>query len=385
MPESPPMNRIIENLSGYRNWVEVDRDAIRHNLRVAVESGLGVLAIIKADGYGHGALEIARALKSESGLEGFGVATLEEAVDLRKGGITNPILLLGTALESEQDEIIETGIWASVSSIEEAKSFNTAAARLQKHAHIHLMVDTGMGREGVPEHLFDQAMASQFAQMPHLEVMGLGSHCPSADEDPGFTRNQINRFQDVIHHARKGGLNPRLIHLANSAGVLGYDEGIKITNCVRPGLMLYGVSPIREKQAKLRPALTLKARIILVREIPPNHGISYGRSYMTSNPTKVATLGIGYGDGLMRHLSGKGFSILINGERCPLLGRVTMDQIMVDVTHLGDSAVEGDVAVLLGEQGDDCVHANEMADLAGTIPWEIFTSISSRVKRVYVN
>ena len=383
-PHSMESNRVSENPRSFRNWAEIDLNALRHNFRVAAEAGRGVIAIIKADGYGHGATEIAKTLESETDLEAFGVATLDEALNLRAAGVSAPVLLLGTVLPDERKAVIENGFWASVSSLQEAVALDQTADGMGKRALIHLAVDTGMGRMGIPEEDFDQDLAVKLAKLIHLDVIGLASHFPSADEDPQFTIDQADRFKKVIKTTWGGGLDPQLIHLANSAGLLGFCDHLKKTNTVRPGLMLFGVSPLPEHQDKLRTVLSLKSRVLLVRDLPAGHGVSYGRTHLNSQQTKVATLGIGYGDGLMRHLSNTDSEILIRGKRWPLLGRVTMDQIMVDVTGANGEITAGDEAVLIGHQGDQCITAGEIAKKAGTIPWEVFTSLTPRVKRIYL-
>ncbi|MFT5411687.1 MAG: alanine racemase, partial [Verrucomicrobiales bacterium] len=212
--------------------------------------------------------------------------------------------------------------------------------------------------------------------------VGVASHYPSADVDEAYTREQLGRFLERVEAAE---LAPRWVHIANSAGVLGFPSDA--TNLVRAGLMLYGSSPLTEHQEKLHPALAWKSRISLVRDLPPGSSVSYGRTFATDRVpfTRVATVSVGYGDGYQRALSGKGAEVLIRGQRCPLLGRVTMDQIMVDVTGLGDVVGAGDEVVLIGEQGAESILAVEVAHKAGTIAWEVFTSISQRVSRVYVH
>ncbi len=368
---------------GRRNWAEIDLVALRHNFGVAAERGGKVIAIVKADAYGHGAVEVSRALRGFQALSGFGVATVAEAQELREAGISEPILVLGTALAEEREALVAGGYWTSVSSLGEAAHFDQIGARLGKRALVHVVIDTGMGRMGIREDRFDIATARSFAALPNMEVVGLASHFPSADEDAAFTRAQARRFSGLVEIARAGGLAPKIIHLANSAGILGFPEEIGQTDTTRPGLMLYGVSPLPEHQSKLRPVLTLKSRISLLRDLPPGHGISYGRSLVTARPMRVATLAIGYGDGLMRHLSGQGAEVLVHGRRCPVLGRVTMDQSMADVTALGERVAEGDEAVIIGRQGDEEIKAKEVAEKSGTIPWEVFTSLTARVPRVY--
>jgi alanine racemase len=218
--------------------------------------------------------------------------------------------------------------------------------------------------------------------MPGLKIAGLATHLPVADEDEGYTGGQLKRFEELMGGIRQLGVDAPCIHSLNSAGIFRFPG--HACAMVRAGLMLYGSSPLPEHQADLRPVLTLKTRITLIRELPANHGVSYGRTYITQNPTRVATLAIGYADGFHRLLSNRGADVLIHGRRCPLLGRVTMDQIMVDVSAITEAAV-ADEAILIGAAGSEEIPAAELAAKAGTIPWEIFTSIGTRVERLYKN
>jgi alanine racemase len=211
-------------------------------------------------------------------------------------------------------------------------------------------------------------------------IAGIGTHLPVADEDEGYTRGQLGRFEAVLQGIRELGVDAPFIHKLNSAGLFRFPQ--RAGTLVRAGLMLYGSSPLPEHQMELRPALALKTRITMIRELPAGHGVSYGRTFITPREMPVATLAIGYADGCNRHLSNQGADVLIRGRRCPLLGRVTMDQIMVDVSGVGDAAI-GDEAILIGASGDEEILAAEVAAKAGTIAWDIFTSIGPRVDRVY--
>lgn len=363
-PASPP-----------RAWAEIDLAALRHNLRAAREhSGCAVMAVVKAGAYGHGLEEAARVLASEE-IAFFGVANVGEARRIANAGVTTRIYLLGATWEAEREEIVARGWTPCLSSVAEARHFDALAAARGVRLRAHLAVDTGMGRGGfVPETL--PAALPELEKLGHVEIEGLGSHLPSADEDEAFTRAQFARFREVV--ASLGGRERfRWIHLANSAGLLGYDGGP--CNLVRPGLMLYGISPLPDHQQQLRNVMTLKSRITLIRRLPAGHGVSYGRDYVTTRPTEVATIGIGYGDGYPRHLSNQGAEVVIRGRRAPILGRVTMDQIMVDVTGL-DAAV-GDEVELFGPH----LRVDELARKAGTIAWEILTGITPRVTRVHLD
>jgi alanine racemase len=328
---------------------------------------------VKAGAYGHGLEEIAKALAGQD-IGFFGVANVGEARRIRAAGVETRIYLLGATWSEEREEIVARDWTPCISSLEEAAQFDQLAAASQKRLKVHLAVDTGMGRGGfVAEHLADALR--KLDAMEHLEIEGLGSHLPSADEDEEFTKRQFARFRAIIDELGGPG-RFRWIHLSNSAGLLGYDQGV--CNLARPGLMLYGVSPLPGFQERLGTVMTLKSRVTLVRMLPAGHGVSYGRQFVTTRETRVATIGIGYGDGYPRHVSGKGADVWIRGRRLPILGRVTMDQMMVDVTGAPD-VMEGDEVEMFGSN----IPVDEIAEKAETIVWEIFTGITPRVMRVY--
>lgn len=376
-----------------RCWVEVDLRAIQRNALVAAQaSRCALIPIIKADGYGHGAAPVARALEAafespasdlrQGGLRMFGVATLAEALELQAAGVKTPVLLLGSCLPNERELVVARAFVPCVSSVEEARAWNSIASRKRgPQFAVHVMIDTGMGRTGFAESAWNAGTIAALAALRHVRIDGMASHFPSADEDPGFTRRQIQRFGELQVRAVTHGLKPGHCHLGNSAGVLGYPELHTVSNVARPGLMLYGVSPLPEFQPLLNPALTWKTQVTLIRALPRGRSISYGRTFVTKKPMRVATLAVGYADGYPRQLSGREAEVLIRGRRCRLLGRVTMDQIIVDVT--GAPAAIGDEAVLIGTQGREEVTAGELAKIAGTIPWEILTRLTGRVERVW--
>jgi alanine racemase len=362
-------------ISPPRAWAEIDLGAMRRNLSVAREaSGCQLMAVVKAGAYGHGLEDVARALSAED-IVFFGVANVGEARRIRDAGVTTRIYLLGATWAEERDEIVARDWTPCISSLEEARHFDSLAAARGKTLRVHLAVDTGMGRGGfVADHLPETLSA--LAGMKHLEIEGLGSHLPSADEDEEFTNRQFAKFRSII--GELGGPETfQWRHLANSAGLLGYDGDL--CNLARPGLMLYGVSPLPAYQQKLSTVMSLKSRVTLIRTLPAGHGVSYGRQFVTTRPTKVATVGVGYGDGYPRHVSGKSGDVWIRGRRFPILGRVTMDQTMVDVTDSDDIA-EGDEVEMFGPN----LPVQEIAEKAGVIVWEIFTGITPRVKRCYI-
>lgn len=362
-----------------RCWAEIDRSALRHNAGVALGklgAGVELMAVVKANGYGHGMVEVAKTLQEQVQL--FGVANLAEALELR-AHVPDPILILGPALPGERKAIVEAGFVVVVSSAEEAEAY---ARETNGRRHpINVVFDTGMGRIGVLE---AAAMSElrRIAALPNLEIHSLASHLPSPDEDQDYTREQLLRFAHLVQELRAATGLAVPVHVLPSAGILGFPKNAH--NFARAGLMLYGISPLPEFQELLQPVMSLKSRIVLVRELPAGASISYGRTFITSRPTRVGTVAIGYADGYMRSASGQGASVLVRGKRCPLLGRVTMDLIMIDVSEVHEVAVADEV-VLFGKQDGEIILASEVARWAGTIAWEIFTGIGTRVRRLYLS
>jgi alanine racemase len=363
----------------YRCWVEVDRSALRHNAKI-LRDRIGtaeILAVVKANAYGHGLIGVAETLADDVQL--FGVANLEEALALRES-FAHPIVILGPALPGERSTIAERGFIPTVSALEEAEDFNQAAQR--SPVAINLKVDTGMGRMGVPE-----AQALDVLQIvsafPNIRIHSVSTHLPAAGEDPDYTRDQLSRFARVMKQFRATLPIDYKAHVLQSAGVLGFAEHAGIFDVVRAGIVLYGISPLPEFQTLLKPAMTWKTRISLVRDVPKGSSISYGRTFITPQKMRVATLSAGYADGYPWPLSSRDAAVLVRGRRCAVLGRVTMDLIMIDVTKI-DSARLGEEVVLMGRDGDEEIPCAELARRAGTISWEITTRIGARVRRVYV-
>ncbi len=356
------------NLSPPRAWAEIDLSALRHNLQVARStSGKEVMAVIKAGAYGHGLEETAKALDHE-GLPFFGVANAGEARRLFNANIQTTPYILGATLPSEREEITARGWTPCLCSLDEIDHFNALGP-----VKAHLALDTGMGRGGfLPEQI--PLALQKLAKCPNITITGVGSHLPVADEDPHFTRSQFELFDSLITQIPQTA-TPFHIHLGNSAGLLDFNS--HTTNLVRPGLMIYGISPLASHQEKLRPVMTLKTRISLIHDLPKGHGVSYGRTLLKRD-TRAAILGIGYGDGYPRSLSEQNAHVMIRGHQCPLLGRVTMDQIIVDVTDL-PTCQTGDAVILFGP---DLLVSN-LAAKAGTIAWELLTQITPRVQRNY--
>jgi len=371
-----------------RSWAEVDLAAIRRNLgalTAVAGPAVKIMAVVKANAYGHGAVEVVRALAGKVAM--FGVANLREAEEIFAHAISAdgqraPIGLLSGTLPGEHAAVVRGGFIPLVSSFGEAAQY--AAHASSGRVKIHLAVDTGMGRLGVWEQDAVET-ARRIMTLPGIAITGIGSHLPVADEDAAFTAAQLARFHALVAQLRDlpdGGLRDALVHVENSAGLLAFPN--LAGALARPGLALYGESPLPEFQSKLSPALTWKTRVAVVRDFGKGRGVSYGRTFITPGPMRVATLAAGYADGYPRQVSGKNAAVLIGGKRCAILGRVTMDQIMADVTDVTEAdAAPGAEAVLLGSQGGETIPVGEIASLAGTIAWDIFTGIGSRVARLH--
>jgi alanine racemase len=361
----------------YRCWAEIDRSALRHNAK-AVRERIGsaqMLAVVKADGYGHGMVGVAQALADDAQL--FGVANLDEAIRLRTA-LPHPIIILGPALPQERLTIAERGFIPSISTFDEAEDFNRLAG--DAPVAINFKVDTGMGRMGVSENealdLFKRVSA-----LRRIRIHSVSTHLPVSNEDAEYTREQLVRVAKIVKQFRAAVTGDYKVHVLQSAGTLAFNE--EIFDMVRTGIMLYGISPLPEFQKLFKPVMTWKTRIGLIREMPKGSSISYGRTFITPRKMQIATLTCGYADGYPRHLSNRDAAVLVHGQRCPLLGRVTMDLMMVDVSKI-ENALVGDEVVLMGRDQNEEIACAELAEKAGTITWEITTRVGARVRRVYV-
>ena len=370
----------------HRCWAEIDLDALRGNvawLRHRLGPGTSLMTVVKADAYGHGLRQIATLLM-QSGTDIFGVANLNEARDIRAVGRGWPILMLGACLPDETERAIKDNVMPTLSTIDEARRFARTAKKLKRTVSAHVKVDTGMGRLGAqPEDA--PAMLDAIARLPNLNVVGLYSHFASAESNAAFSRRQRSRFKKLLKTLTAAGHTFSQIHFNNSAGLL--HEPDSLYNLARPGLLVYGVLPHGRRRApatlkrNLRPALSWKCRLSLVKEITAGTPLSYGGTFTAPRRMRVATLTAGYGDGYLCSAAGQA-KVLIGGKSCPVLGRITMDQMLADVSRV-KTAKPGDEAVLIGPQGKAAITAHQLADWAGTIPLEVLTAITYRVPRVY--
>lgn len=370
-------------------FAEIDLASLRENYRTvrnSVPSRAGVLAVVKADAYGHGFLEVCREFE-RLGVDAFGVAFLAEAIQLRKSGIDRPVLLLGGVYPGQERKCVGFGISTAVFSWEQLKALDLAAGKLYRKAHVHLKIDTGMGRLGFScDEL--QPLLDAMKLLPNIYLEGVISHFSTADEldESGlhYTRMQAERFEWAVSRVRAAGYAPRYIHIANSAGAMVRDY--TFCNLVRPGIALYGALPSLDFQGKLDlvPVMRLRSKIAMLKYVEAGASISYARRYSAAGRALIASVPVGYADGYPRALTNKG-EALVRGERAVVAGTVCMDWIMLDVTHIEGVSV-GDEVTLLGTDGKGgCIRAEEIAVKAGTIPYEIFCGISKRVPRVYLN
>jgi alanine racemase len=359
-----------------RCWVEVDGRALRRNfkiLRGLIPRETLFLAVVKANAYGHGLVPIAREL-ADMGADWLGVANVVEGASLRAAGVKLPILLLSATLPDEMADAVEHGLTVTLSCFEEARTLDRLARRRGRAAEVHFKIDTGMGRLGY-WHAGAREELARVRALTGLRVKGLYTHFAAADEDPRLTEKQWKLVSPFFAE------NPGLLHhAANSPAVTrryGFAAGL-----VRAGLALYGIAPNPADQGLgFQPVLSWKTRICLLRDVAGGRTVSYGATYRVPAPQRHAVVGMGYGDGYLRAHSGLGH-FLVGGKRCPILGRVTMDQVIIDVTDLPGCRV-GDEAIALGSQKNEEITARELANEARTIPWEILTNVGARVPRVY--
>ena len=358
----------------YRCWAEIDRSALRHNAKV-VRDRIGsaeMLAVVKANAYGHGLVGVAQTLADDAQL--FGVANLQEALALRES-LPHPIVILGPATPEERSIIADRGFIPTISSLEEAEAFNRFGP-----ATINFKIDTGMGRMGVVENEAPEVF-KRVATLSNINVHSISTHMPVSNEDAEYTRDQLLRFQRILERIRTEVPGTYKAHVLQSAGTLAFNS--PSFDIVRAGIILYGISPLPEFQKLLKPVMTWKTRISLVRDMSKRSSISYGRTFITPQKMRIATLSAGYADGYPWHLSNCGAAMLVRGQRCALVGRVTMDLMMIDVSKV-EGAQVGDEVVLMGRDGNEEVSCAELAEKGGTIPWEIVTRIGARVRRVYL-
>ena len=373
------MNRYL------RCYAEISLEAIGHIIREVkkrLPEGVKLLGVVKANAYGHGAVPVASYLENQ--VDYFATATIEEAVELRENGISAPILILGYVSPSQYGDLVEYDITQTIDSYAQALALEKEAARQNRKAKAHLAVDTGMTRIGfqVTEHDADEA--AKIADLPHIELEGMFTHFSCADqEDKTYCSMQMEKYDKMTALLAERGVTIPLRHICNSAGIMEFDD--HRFEMVRSGIITYGIYPseeVKKERLDLIPALSWKSHVIHVKEVGPGIGVSYGATYVTEKPmTRIATVSAGYADGYPRALSNQG-CVLIHGKKAPIIGRICMDQMMVDVTDIPDVQVE-DVVTLVGTDGDETITIEEIANPAARFDYEMLCDISSRVTRVY--
>ncbi len=381
---------LTHNISTERTYVTIDLEAFRGNVRNIYawmnrthNAAARLVAVIKTDGYGHGAVRLAEELEQCSYVWGYAVATIEEAVELREAGLKKRILILGYVFPDAYESLIRYEITPTVFDMESAKQLAEAAGKQQKNIPIHIKVDTGMSRIGLPVTKEGMETAKRIAALDFLTVEGIFTHLARADErDHAPAQRQIDSFRSFCQELEKEGVAAPLKHCENSAGILEFAAaGMDL---MRAGIILYGLTPSDEVSAdmiKLWPVLNWKSTVVYVKTLPAGVPVSYGGTYITSGETVVATIPVGYGDGYPRLLSNQGY-VLIHGKRAPIIGRVCMDQFMVDVTGIAGVS-RGDTVTLIGRDQEEEIRMEELAKLCGTINYEIACNINKRVPRIY--
>ena len=367
-----------------RSCVEIDLDALKHNfeqIKKVTAPGAGILAVVKADAYGHGALETAKTL-IDSGAAGLCLATIDEAVELRKHGITVPMMTLGFTDPSRFEDAVKYDVQQSVYSFEIAKAISEEASKQGKTCKIHIKLDTGMGRIGFKTDGSETDDIIRSCTLPGIEPYGVFSHFAAADtDDDEYTKYQFDLFMKQIDVLAQKGIHFTKRHICNSAGILRFPE--MHLDLVRAGIILYGLMPPGcpepVRKIDLNPVMNWYAKVIHIKTVPVGTTISYGRHFTAERPTEVTTVGIGYADGLSRKLS-NGFELVIGGKRCPIIGNICMDMCMVDTTDLEERPKVGDKVTVFGSTRP----ADELAEALGTINYEITCDVGKRVRRLYV-
>lgn len=372
-----------------RAWAEIDLDALLFNIESIQEKiakDTKMIAVIKTDGYGHGAKQIAQVLEEEQQVWGYAVATAEEAFILRDSKIRKPILALGYTFPYSYERFIKEDIRSTVFTLDTAKELSDIAVKNKKNCKIHLKIDTGMTRIGINPDAEGLALIRQICALPSLEIEGIFTHFATADEsDKTKTYHQMQLFQEFAEQVEQE-IQQKIPmkHCSNSAGIVELPEANM--DAVRAGIILYGLWPSDIVQAnnriQLKPMFTLKSRVVYVKTVPKGQEISYGGTYTTMRETKVATICIGYGDGYPRSLSNVGV-VLLQGQRVPILGRVCMDQFMIDVTDLNLPVCVGDIVTLIGKDDRECITMEELGKLSGRFNYELVCDIGKRIPRIY--
>lgn len=362
----------------------IDLNNLKHNIESIhnCNPNADIMCVIKTDAYGHGAVESAAVLEKIDYVYGFAVATVDEGMELRVNGIRKPILVLGYTFKSSYHDMITYSIMPTIISLAMAKEFNEECLRLEAKCNVHIKLDTGMGRIGFRDNEEDINDILSISKLDNIHLQGAFTHFAKADEkDLSYTRMQLDKFHDIINRLSKEGVTFDIIHAANSASIIQFKEAA--FDLVRAGCILYGLWPSADtpRLIDIKPIMSIKSHVVFVKEINKGDCISYGGTYVADSKKKVATIPVGYGDGYSRQLSNKGY-VLINGHRCNVLGRVCMDQFMVDVTGIDVNVL--DEVTLLGKDGDENITMEELGDISGRFNYEFACDIGKRIPREYI-
>lgn len=376
----------MKNTKYYRIQAKVDLNAVCHNIdliKSSLDKDAKLMVIIKADAYGHGAVAIAEAINDK--VDAYGVAIIEEAIELRKAGIKKPILILGYTPIQAFSLLVANDITQTVFQYQAAKVLSLEARKQNKKAKIHIKIDTGMNRIGLPDNTESINEIKKIANLSNLEIEGIFTHYAKADEsDKTSTYKQFKRFMDFIKELEKEGINIPIKHASNSAGIIDFDESD--LNMVRCGIATYGIFPsedLNNKDINLHSAMTLESHIVFLKEVGSGEGVSYGSTFITERKTRIATIPVGYADGYSINLSNKGH-VIIHGQYAPIIGRICMDQFMVDVTDI-ENVRQGDKVTLLGSDGQVSISVEELSSWSCSFPYELLCTIGKRIPRVYLD
>lgn len=368
----------------YRVYADIDLDIISDNVDALMKltpAGTGAVAVVKADGYGHGDVAVAKAVYSKVCM--YAVATLDEAVNLRENGIDKPILILGFVNVDEYETLVKNHVTATVFDYETAAELDEVAERLGMKALCHIKVDTGMRRIGLEPDDSGIEIVKNIKRLENLDVQGIFTHFATSDEaDKTKSERQLSKFNSFVDMLKTEGITFQYVHCANSAAVIDMPDTYK--DMVRLGIAMYGMYPSTEvdmEKVKLKPALKLMSHVTYVKKVPEGEEVSYGGTFVTKRPSVIATVAVGYGDGYPRALSSKGY-VLINGKKAPIIGRVCMDQMMVDVTDI-EGVGRDSLVTLIGRDGNEEITVEEIAALAGTFNYEFVCNLNKRIPRNY--
>lgn len=374
-----------------RTWADISLDNLKHNyqaLRRKLPTDCRFLGVVKADAYGHGAVPVSRYL-TELGAQYLAVSNIEEATQLRQGGIRGPILILGYTPAKYAEELAKMGLRQELHSLSYAQELNDGLRGTTQRIRVHIKLDTGMSRLGFFAYGSEQTVEEikKISQMEHLLIEGIFTHFPVADSidgaDERFTRTQFERFMQMLSALKAVGIEPQIRHCCNSGASILYPE--YALDMIRPGIATYGILPSDDLRGKidLHPVMQLRSTIFQIRDFAPNITVGYGRTYTTEDPSRIAVVGIGYADGLSRSFSNN-ISFLLHGKRVPQIGRICMDMCMIDVTRVPETKV-GDVVTVFGIDGDDSIDVDSLSNRLHTIPYEILCGISKRIPRIYLD